>query len=342
MLRQEFRVRRFRSDGELSHRFYKILYTAALRLGVVLHSPDDIIELKLEGAPSTSTQPHRQNREAWEGTLEVRDNQSNGAWQPFQDITAILERNAKGSYNLITFWPNSQNPDARDSYTDPLVDIAMSQDVPDLFLEYVANVMHLEFANNPGMSPAVAVQELNQELVSAIQNSANLEIERWKATTIRALDAQKEALAIADAYRDEAEKYREESKNYQALLEQAVLKQRSDNDILNSSPVAAMAVTPKWRSLTGSMYMNVGIKAHIVDVTKVDNKIELRYVDQAGKEKAISDFGRNGFVSKIYDYLFSRKGMAAIFIVTAKPGGNVMLASDTMMLDKYKRLWSTL
>lgn len=341
MFRQEFEVRRTRSDGKLNHLFFKLLYTAALRLGLVLNSTGDCIKLQFEGGASEEIQPHKQNREAWQGTLTVRDRQTNGDHLEFENVVAIVERNDRGSYRLITFWPGSQNPDARDSYTDPLVDIAMSGNAPESFLEYVASVMHKEFISNPGMSPAVAMHELNQELVAVIQSSADQEIERWRTTTEKALDAHKEALAIADAYKDEAERSREEVEKLKVLLEQAVAKQNSESASPEGHAAVATAVTPKWNSLTGSTYSNVGISAHVVSVLKSGNYIVLTYIDRFGENKKIKDFARNGFVATVHDYLIARVGKSAVFIVTSKPKGDVMLASDTMMLEKYRKLWIT-
>ena len=343
MYTQEFRVRRTRKDGTLNHRYFKLLYTAALRLGVILKSADESIEFQLEGAPSKNIQPHKENREAWTGTLTAQDVQDGGKLVEISGVTAIVERNYNGTYYLITFWPESQSPDARDSYTDPLVDIAMSGDAPESFLEYVARVMHKEFIQNPGMSPAVAMQDLNSELLESIQQSADREIERWKATTQRALDAQKEALSIADAYKVEALKYKEESERFQSMLVEAVAKQRAepaeDTTVAFTDRIAASSVTSKWKSLTGSAYINVGINAYVISVTQVRNKIELTYIDENGDERRIFDFGYKGFVADVYEYLRGRQNKSAVFIVTRKPEGALMLASDTMMLPKYRALW---
>jgi len=341
MNRHEFIVRRLRNDGTPSRRFHKLLYTAALRLGVVPQTTGEKLKIELIGAPNNnSVQTHKQNREVWDGTLTFFDSQASNSRVDFSNITAILERTDRGSYHLITFWPKLQNPDARDSYTDPLVDIAMSAEVPDLFLEYVANVMHKEFVENPGMSPAVAVQELNQELLKSIQLSASEEIARWKVTVERALVAHEEALAIADAYKGQADTFRDENERLQVLLEQAISQQKSELATTNKSPPNAEAVTPVWASLTGSSYKNICIKAYIVSVVPSGNNILVKYIDKNGTEKDITDFGRHGFVLHVFEYLKSREKNTAIFIITYKSDGIAKLASDTMMLPQYSYFWN--
>lgn len=105
----------------------------------------------------------------------------------------------------------------------------------------------------------------------------------------------------------------------------------------------ATAVTEKWRSrTTNSRYLNIGIEAFIEDVTCHQNRICLRFVDSKGMVKEIQDFGiLNGFVAPVFDYLVSRKGQRAVFLVTNLPDGPLKLASDTMMLESYRELWSS-
>lgn len=104
----------------------------------------------------------------------------------------------------------------------------------------------------------------------------------------------------------------------------------------------ATAVTEKWRSRTNnSRYLNIGIEAFIEDVTRQQNRICLRFVDSNGAVKDIQDFGiLNGFVAPVFDYLVGRKGRRAVFLVTNLPGGPLKLASDTMMLESYREIWS--
>jgi hypothetical protein len=340
MQRLEFEIRLLRADRTPSRRYYKLLYTAALRLGVVAATTGDRLTIQLEGTASKNVQLHKPNRESWDGTLFLKDSLAGGKNVNFSNVTAIVERTERGGYHLITFWPKSQNPDARDSYTDPLVDIAMSGDAPEFFLEYVAKKMHMEFIVNPGMSPAVAVQELNQELLQSIQKSADEEIVRWRVTVERALIAQQEALEIADSYKEERDHFKDESERLQALLEAAVVKQKNDSLTSSETPQKAQVVTPVWVSLTGSSYKNIGISAYVISVNRSGTNISLRYLDKSGDEKEITDFGRQGFVTHVFDYLKARENKSAVFIITYKEGGDPKLAADTMMLAKYRSIWS--
>lgn len=106
-------------------------------------------------------------------------------------------------------------------------------------------------------------------------------------------------------------------------------------------PAPAVAVTEAWTSKTGSGYMNTGLEAAIVSVKKHDNRIRLTYIDQNRKSKTVEDFGYQGFVGLVYEYLESRVGKRAVFLVTQQHNKPMRLASDTMMLPQYKSLWGT-
>lgn len=111
---------------------------------------------------------------------------------------------------------------------------------------------------------------------------------------------------------------------------------------LSTLSEAAKRVTRRWPSKTGSDYMNVGIEATIKDVRQIGTKIFLTYLDQFGNPKTVNDFGlKNGFVQLVYDYLRSCRDekRRAVFILTYKPDGVMMLASDTMLLANYVSLW---
>jgi len=66
--------------------------------------------------------------------------------------------------------------------------------------------------------------------------------------------------------------------------------------------------------------VNIGIEAIVRDVAPDGARIVLTYIDQNNQETTISDFGRdNKLEIRIFNYLLSRKGNKAIFIVTIKP-----------------------
>lgn len=104
----------------------------------------------------------------------------------------------------------------------------------------------------------------------------------------------------------------------------------------------ARAVTRPWPSkIPGSVYMNIGIEANIVDVYKTGSSISLTYIDKSGRNQTVTDFGYQGFVQLVYDYLMSCKvaNQRAVFILTYKPDMKMRLAADTMMLGTYVNLW---
>lgn len=108
-----------------------------------------------------------------------------------------------------------------------------------------------------------------------------------------------------------------------------------------SERTPAIAVTKPWQSKTGSAYRNQGVEAYVVDVRRVgDGRICLTYIGRGGEEKSIEDFGYQGFVAPVFDCLNDRKGKRAVFLVTQKPGGELKLAADTMLLPAYRSLWS--
>lgn len=133
-----------------------------------------------------------------------------------------------------------------------------------------------------------------------------------------------------------------------ALVKLAIAKAQTNsvaaNSAIDSSPkelaLPANAVTRPWRSKTGSTYLNVGVEAYVENVTRTNDNIQLTYIDESGTTKTIQDFAFKGFVAEVHDYLVAHKERRAIFMITKKPGGPLMLAADTMKLPQYRHLWS--
>lgn len=104
----------------------------------------------------------------------------------------------------------------------------------------------------------------------------------------------------------------------------------------------AKAITRPWPSnKPNSTYVNIGIEAEVVDVQPRGSNIELTYIDKDGRNRTVTDFGYEGFVHEIFDYLKSCKdvGRRAVFILTYKPDMKMRLAADTMMWRSYRALW---
>lgn len=339
-----FRIHANRVDGSVNRRFHKVRYTAALRLGEVLPAERGFVELSFEGQPSVEVDVHGENK-AYDGRLIL-----NG--RIFEDVVAIVRPRDARKFDLVTFWPRSQHPDAHQSYTDPLVDTAV--DGTPFDIKVVASRMYEAFKANAGASPATLMKVLYDEETGLLRESAHRladlldeSLHRERETTF-ALDTAHAKLAEATAEAERAKSERTELEEIVAALRaQAANAPMATSQDPNSAWQTTLnrpsrTVTRQWQSQTkNSQHMNVGIDAYVDDVSRQGNKIYLRFIDSKGSLREIHDFGvKNGFVSSVFDYLSTRKGRRAVFLVTWKPGDKSMLASDTMMLEKYSQLWT--
>jgi hypothetical protein len=154
-----FRIHELRADGTKNRRFHKVRYTAALRLGVVPATDGGLIKLSFQGEPASDVVAHAGNL-AYQGCLRLNDRR-------FDDVVVIVKRRDDGRFDLISFWPRTQHPDAHKSYTDPLVDTAM--DGTPFDVEIVASRMHDAFQANAGASPATLMKILYDEETEALR-----------------------------------------------------------------------------------------------------------------------------------------------------------------------------
>jgi hypothetical protein len=173
-------------------------------------------------------------------------------------------------------------------------------------------------------------------------------IQEKDAAEQKASEARKEK-ELADKRAAEAEqaKYmaldRAEKAESDLRIAQKLLNEKAN--AITSSEVSdpmlqpAQSVTKPWPSKTGGPYKNVGIEATIVNVRASGNKIFLTYLDKNCLEKTVDDFGYQGFVSPVFDYLKLKEGKRALFLLTWKNDEVMKLASDTMMLRSYAGLW---
>lgn len=159
----KYRIHKFQRDtGKQSRRFHKIMYTAALRLGAIPNIVNEYIEIGFNGFVTEEILAHDGN-EALIGTIYIND-------QSFDDVILIQRQNATGRPALVTFWPHSQQEDAKNSYTDPLVDTAM--DGTPYNIEVVASVMHKKFQENAGVSPATLMKILFEKESEELREGA--------------------------------------------------------------------------------------------------------------------------------------------------------------------------
>lgn len=358
MVDQDFKVFRCKPNGELNFRFFKIAYTAALRLGVECDLDSEVLYLSFSGEEDVMTQGHGKNI-AFKGTLKV-------SGEAFDDVIAILEPKGTYQYYLVTFWPDTQHPDAHHSYTQPLVDTAMSGTPYDI--ARVAGYMHEKFKDNAGVSPAALMNKLYQEELSSLGAKAQqmidaiseeleaafLEAEKVKSelqqTQIKNLEmldnveAQSKIIdeqkLTIEAQLKEIASSKNELEALKATINLSNSKDYSESEQATLLQEKAVAVTPIWDSKTGSSYKNLGILGHVKDVRREKDNILLETIDTKGNQVILRDFGYQGFVDQVFNYLSNLKGKPAVFIVTWKPGQTARLASDTMMLPAYRDLWS--
>jgi len=149
-LKDTFHVHRNFADGKPNRRFFKLVYTAALRLGYELPEWEDRIKVEVDALPYNDIQGHGLNK-LFIGSLTIYS-------RTFENIVVVVKPMSNNKNHIISFWPESQDPDAHKSYTDPLVDTAMDGIPFDVSI--VATRMHKKFLENAGVSPATMMMNI--------------------------------------------------------------------------------------------------------------------------------------------------------------------------------------
>jgi hypothetical protein len=277
----------------------------------------------------------------------------------------VIGYRQRGNYwALVTAWRNSNQDD----------EYFLSNTLRNLREDGILNSsmllrMHPHYINGDINTSASLISYLSKTLAQDEVAKARASEERARIDTEKALNEIKLAREETQAAKREAEHARTvameaitavenlevrankaEQAEYEArtLLAEALAQiqanekqQVVDGQAKDSSDlVPARAVTAVWLSKTGSDYRNVGLEATVIRVERSGEKINLTYLGKDGIEKSIQDFGYQGFVTPVFNYLTSRQGKRAVFLVTQRPGKEVKLAADTMMLPAYKGLWA--
>jgi len=256
------------ADGRPNRRFYKVLYTAALRFGVVLPIEKNGVKIDFNGQETNEIQAHNGNR-ALKGVLTL-----NG--QSFTDVVVIDSPGLAGKRASIkTFWPLTQHPDAHESYTDPLVDTAMDGTPYDITI--VAESMHEKFRMNAGVSPATLMKILYEQEANELRQGA----QRIGVLLDEAYIREKESLELAqsalsklsvesdraDYEKSEKEKAQKESEEKNVEIERlqklAYLKPDSGILVTPSNVAVLEKVTEAPRGKNGQM----AILLHLSDGT---------------------------------------------------------------------------
>jgi flagellar biosynthesis chaperone FliJ len=134
-------------------RFYKLIYTAALRLGKEISLNSYKIDFDFNGEVWPEVQGHN-GAKAYKGQLAIDG-------EEFNNIIVILKEHHYSKHHIITFWPDTQHPDAKHSYTDILVDVALSgRPYPPA---EVVDKMHPIFIDNPGVNPGALLMMIYDE-----------------------------------------------------------------------------------------------------------------------------------------------------------------------------------
>ena len=163
-MKHDYFISKTLADGRPNRRFFKVLYTAALRFGVVLPVERNGVKVEFFGAPTNEVQAHSGNR-ALKGILSLNAHQ-------FLDVIVIdTPGQAEKRPSIRTFWPVSQHPDAHESYTDPLVDTAV--DGTPFDINIVATTMHERFRDNAGVSPATLMKILYEKEANELRLGAH-------------------------------------------------------------------------------------------------------------------------------------------------------------------------
>ncbi len=257
---------------------------------------------------------------------------------------------------LVTAWRNSSQEDEyylsrtlRNLRTDGIL-------TPTMLLEmhpnYISGEINSSASLITNLSKTLAKDEITK--AKAAEERARIETEqafnemklareeteKAKRDAEHALSVAKEAINFVEVLEVKVSKAEQAEQEARTLLAEALTAIKESEKTNLDKAMPARSVTDVWKSKTGSEYKNVGLEATIISVKRFGNKINLKFIGKDDSEKSVEDFGYQGFIEPVFDYLSSRVGKRAVFLVTQKPGNNVKLASDTMMLPIYRGLWN--
>lgn len=285
----------------INRRFHKVRYTAALRFGIVLEVWQGALKFSFNGKLTSEVIPHKNNI-AMKGMLTLEN-------QSFDDVVLIASPNDNYSDRpkVVTFWPITQDPDAKDSYTDPLVDTAMGGSPYDI--NRVATVMHEKFKKNAGVSPAYLMKILYDEETQGLKELAEKTGElltkaleqnkQLDEIAKKAIQDRKEQVERADRERDEKNQVITESlkkdefiniqKEEIARLQQQVLMKPTRGESVTESNVAKIVrVEEGFRGRSAQK----AIILHMSDGTERVNNWERDYDARLLLAKKLQEEGR--------------------------------------------------
>ena len=137
-------------EGKPSRRYWKLVYTVALRLGMALEE-DDIIKFDFEGkeypTPEKEAIKHDQSNERFRGTLLLNNTKFDGI------IFVHTTKFSSSRPRFVTLWPETEDERAAEGTVEPLIKLALEGEA--IPASEVVTEMHPEYVKNPGIDPIV-------------------------------------------------------------------------------------------------------------------------------------------------------------------------------------------
>lgn len=194
----------FGNSGKVFFRFFKVIYTAALRFGVAIdgHDRQEPLSIYFKGtdAPDIAGEAkgrrviHKESYKPMRGIINI-------SGKEFPNTILVENRTNRNPY-LVTFWPETLGVEAEFNETDPLVRCA--QDGEPIPIKTVIDKMYPVFLDNPSMSPATLMAKIyNKTVVGEHFEKLNSTIDVLKEELKEAkkeLDITKEDLNVSRYY----------------------------------------------------------------------------------------------------------------------------------------------
>ena len=193
-MRQTYRIFKTDRHGKATRRYWKLVYTAALRLGEVVPL-DDFISIEFEGVeyPNSAYEKSKHNEFyiRFIGSLFLKGRE-------FSNIVFVHDTR-HGRPLFVTFYPKSEEDSAAESTVEPLVSLALKGEA--ITPAEVATEMHPEFVKDPGIDPVVLINRAKHIAESQADEFLKY-AESWKdqavAAETRAANLEEEKRQLED------------------------------------------------------------------------------------------------------------------------------------------------
>lgn len=277
-------------SGKPTWRYWKLIYNAALRLGVSIPT-NDIVNLEFDGDEWPNDQETGKKHDPHNVRLVGRMTINHAA---FDDIVFI--HNTKYDRpKFRTFWPKSEDERASDSTVEPLVTLALKGEP--ISPDKIVSEMHPEFRKNPGIDPLI--------LLNRAKNVA----EEQASELLRLAEAWKDE-AIASAAREErlAEEYIQ-LENEKKLLDFEIERLKAEKVEANLKGETVVENAPL---LLISVETNVSIRNSLNTVLTFENGSQ--------KTMKVSTFDPNLLITEKAKSLVGRRVITTCWDPISQPG----------------------